>query len=236
MNTAVTTGSDSDPLARPLIAFLEGDPQVREDFPAHLHDRLLKVARRVAPQLARKGLAEDVVQQMWVLLLQKSPGAFDPTRGTAINYLWFTMKTAARDIQASYTAPGQRTRPQRKAEGRLANKQPGRFNEEPVFRAEEPVSLNEMVWVEALGEEVELIESIQDDSDPMETVDDRLQVQWLLDLARTIAPEPVYIALETVYREEAGLTAAATVAGMHRSTLRRHIDRWANQRRLPLAI
>jgi len=185
--------------------------------------------------LASKGLAEDVVQQMWVLLLQKSPGAFDPTRGTAINYLWFVMKTAARDVGASYTAPGQRTRPQ-KAEGRLANEQPGCLNEEPVFRTEEPVSLNEMVWVEALGEEVELIESIQDDSDPMETVDNRLQVQWLLDFARTTAPEPVYIALETVYREEAGLTAAATVAGMHRSTLRRHIDHWANQRRLPLAI
>src|SRR5262245_43008822 len=44
-------------------------------------------------------------------LLDAPPGAFKPARGSALTFLAYQVRHAARRVRARYTAPGQPTRP-----------------------------------------------------------------------------------------------------------------------------
>lgn len=90
---------------RHLELFLRGCPVARETFPQTMDKVLQRVAKRLLP-----AYAEDVVQQMWLLLLRTGEGQFDPFRGNARRFLHGKMLNAARDVAAANAAPGTRTR------------------------------------------------------------------------------------------------------------------------------
>src|SRR5580693_2394369 len=96
---------ESEPAAL-LAGFLAAHPGARAQFPAQLGGRLRATAVRVAPDLNRRGLIDEVVQQAYELLLRRPAGHFDPCRGSAAAYLYQIIRLAARDIGAQNAHPG----------------------------------------------------------------------------------------------------------------------------------
>ena len=208
-NTCVPCDTD-------LLAFLRGDPVARQELPERLKDYLLKRARSMSPALARQGLTEDIVQRLWQILLRKDSTRFDPGRGSARNYLDNILRTAITDVRASYTPPGHRTRPRRDAEGEMTE-QP------PVQSLDVPVEEQDFDGIFTLGD------LVPNPRDEIEVAEAEIHAQWLLSFARETAPESVSTTLEVLYREDVTLTEAARATNLHRSTLRRKIDRWVNR-------
>ena len=64
-----------------IVGFLAGDPYAREALPRETAADLLRIARRVAPDLETRGLADDVASEVFRLLLSRSAGHYDPDRG-----------------------------------------------------------------------------------------------------------------------------------------------------------
>ena len=48
-NTVFSFHSDDDPLASLLVAFLQGDPQIREELPTLIRKKFVNSARRFVP-------------------------------------------------------------------------------------------------------------------------------------------------------------------------------------------
>ena len=68
-------------------------------------------------------------------------------------------------------------------------------------------------------------------SSEIEAAEAEINAHWLLSFAQETAPELVSTALEVLYREDLTLTEAAKVVHLHRTTLRRRINQWANKYR-----
>jgi len=107
MCTAVPTSHPD--LSGLLEQFLAGDERARDQFPRAARPYLLKVARRLAPELPDEIQQEAVNQSLLNLTLQK-PSNYNPIRGTAKTFLKFMLTSALRQVRASYTPPGRMTR------------------------------------------------------------------------------------------------------------------------------
>ena len=109
------------PLSADLLArMLSGQPAAWEEYyksEAKLHARLVNMAKRFIPHLA-KDLAEDVVSQMWTNLLWRKV-RFDPQKERARAFLKACLRDSARDVSAQYAPPGQRTRPYKNSDGEV---------------------------------------------------------------------------------------------------------------------
>jgi hypothetical protein len=90
-----------------LVAFLTDDT-TRTKIPPEIH-KCLKLAAAKFTRGCRFLEREEVVQQA-VLVLLENPCRFDPTRGTAIPFLWQVTHEAARSLRAAYATPGSRKR------------------------------------------------------------------------------------------------------------------------------
>lgn len=90
---------------RHLELFLQGCPVAGESFPKAMYGVLLATGERLL-----SGYGEDVVQQMWLILVRGGTAKFDRHRSSARNYLHGILRNAARDVAACHPAPGARTR------------------------------------------------------------------------------------------------------------------------------
>jgi hypothetical protein len=138
-------------------------------------------------------------------------------------YVFYKLRIAARDIRAAYVPPGSRTRFEKDVDGHHI----------PQKR---PLSLDVSIWKDLSGQGAILVEAIPSPVDQMEALFARLHAEWLLDHAELSAPEPVFSALEQIYRGGATLTEAAVAVDTHRSTLRRRINRWVDTEAALLAV
>jgi DNA-directed RNA polymerase specialized sigma24 family protein len=217
-STVFSFPADADPLASLLTAFLKGDTQARTKLHSLLHKRLAKFARRLVPI----HLAEDAVQRMWELLLRKSPDSFDLTRVSAVQYLILLLRTAARDVRAAETAPGQRTRTQRDLNGDF-------IESTPVLSLDDTVLSGD-------GEGgITMHEVIGRPDDQFDALNARSEAEWLLARAWQVEPGPVSHALELIYQTDFGVEEAAQRVGLSRFQLRRGINRVRAHIQLPLA-
>jgi DNA-directed RNA polymerase specialized sigma24 family protein len=204
-----------------MQGFLRGDAGAREELPRRFHGRLVQLARRIAPDLAERGLEEDVVQRMWELLLQRSRLDYDRRLGGVTTYLGAALRTAAKDVRAENTPPGEPVR----GWGKVGPRPPRvRFWLEPEWGGGGSARRPYATWIEV----------IPDPRDDMKLVRDRLDVMMVLRLARRTAPREVLRALVLVYLLGAQLGEAAKALGMSRSTLRRRIDEWTDEQRWAL--
>jgi hypothetical protein len=219
-NTVFSFHTNDDPLASLLITFLQGDPQIREELPSLIHKKLISSARCFVPS----ELAEDAVQQMWLLLLRKKPDSFDPSRVSAWKYLQQLLRTGARDVRTSYTPPGHRTRPRKDADGKVVENDP-------------VLSLDSAFSAEDNDVENTLYELIADTQDPFEAIDAKLDAEILLSDAQALIPQPVSAALRWIYEHDTGLKESAILFGITRFQLRRGIHQLRRQyESLPLAV
>ncbi len=219
-NTVFSFHTDDDALASSLVTFLRGDPQIREELPTLIHKMLVSSARRFIPG----ELAQDAVQQMWLLLLRKKPDSFDPSRVSAWKYLQQLLRAAARDVRAAYTPPGHRTRPCKDADGKMIKNSP-------------VLSLDSALSAEDDDVENTLYELIADTQDPFGAVDAKLDAEMLLNKAHILISQPVSAALSWMYEHDAGLEESAAHFGLTRFQLRRGIRRLRHQYELlPLAV
>ena len=102
-----------------VVGFLAGDPYAREALPRETEADLLGIARRVAPDLAADGLADEVVSEAFRLLLSRPAGHYDPGRGDPWGYLREMVRLAARNVHDEEAPAGTPRRPRRDAEGEV---------------------------------------------------------------------------------------------------------------------
>lgn len=102
-----------------VVGFLAGDPYAREALPQETWADLLGIARRVAPDLEARGLADDVVSETFRLLLSRHAGHYAPDRGDPWGYLREMVRLAARDVHDREAPPGTPRRPRRDAGGEM---------------------------------------------------------------------------------------------------------------------
>jgi DNA-binding phage protein len=198
------------------------DAELLNDFLVNNPEAGTELMRRlrsvVSSQLGRAfpfdyGLDQDQREEVlgWGLarFARKAPdlSAFEPKRASLATYLRPFMRAAARDVQASYTPPGERTRPGK------AVRRAHTWSLDAVHRtrAEEVVTLGEM---------------LSDKADPYATVEDRITVSALLEKAWDEDPT-VAEALTAVYADEMTMTQAAKKVGVERATLQRRARRLA---------
>lgn len=201
-----------------LRDFLLGHTSAQQALYERFHPWLLRRVGRYAPDLVVRNLREDVVQQLWLRLLSKPPSSFNPAQCTVLCYLNFLLRTAAREVRAMSAAPGQRTRQYKNEDGQ-AIAQPAIVSlDEPIFFDGDVKTL--------------LIDTIPDVGDQMEHICSRDEAEWYLRHAQRTAPEPVPVLLRLVYEQELPITHAASLLGIDRFVLRRHMRRWIVQQNL----
>src|SRR5580693_5704564 len=84
-----------------VVGFLAGDWYAREALPRDTWADVLGIGRRVAPDLEARGLAGDVVSEVFRLLLSRPAGHYDPDRGDPWGYPREMVRLAARDVHDS---------------------------------------------------------------------------------------------------------------------------------------
>ena len=92
-----------------LRDFLARDPYSYQNFPSQIHFQLRQLARKLAPELPAD-LHAEIVNEAWVILLEKSHTHYDSERGTESTYLIFAVRDALKHIRASYRPPGSLSR------------------------------------------------------------------------------------------------------------------------------
>jgi hypothetical protein len=183
---------------------MAGDTVAREQLPAELERKLLRLARKCAPRLA-PDQQEEVAQQFWRLIFEKPSGSFDPGRGTAMDYMVGVMRTAARDVSRDYAPPGVRTRPQK-------------------HQPRAPLaSLDALI---GRAEEVRLGDVIPAVEDAIAEADSRMSGNQIL---KAVASTGSLVLAKAVEQIACGLTIteAGAAVGWTRLQLRRRLDAWA---------
>lgn len=203
-----------------LFAFQQGDPHFRETLPLQLNEKLLKWTAKEAGDLP-SDLHEDVIQRTWELLLRPDLKRFDPNRGSANAYLRQVVKRAATDVRAEYTPPGQRTRLFKVSNEEIIGQTPALSLDAQLENSDDEIfALHDII--PAPGDLFE--EFLKQD-----------EAQWFLELAMVSASLEISEALNLIYYQEMTLTEAAQQVQVHRSTLRRRVDRWVDFHGLALA-
>ena len=101
-----------------VVGFLAGDPCAREELPRETRADLIGIARHVAPDLEARGLDDDVLSEVFRLLLSRPAGHYDPGRGDPWGYMRQIVRLAARDVRDREAPAGVPRRPRRDAEGK----------------------------------------------------------------------------------------------------------------------
>jgi DNA-directed RNA polymerase specialized sigma24 family protein len=107
MNRSVEPRQITD-LDLALAAFLN-QSSAFNDFDVLARQHLERYSRRFGGGLPAD-IREEIVDETIAGLMQSSPRAFDPARGSALTFLAYETRHAARRVRATYTAPGQKTR------------------------------------------------------------------------------------------------------------------------------
>lgn len=106
MCTVISSRNNLDTLLR---GFLAGDHVAREKLPRVAERYVLKIARRLGPDLP-DDLHYDVVNQAFLNLMLQKPASYNPARGAAGTFLKLMVRNALRQVRASNAPPGHVTR------------------------------------------------------------------------------------------------------------------------------
>lgn len=102
--TALTISQTENDL---LLGFLSGDAAAAETFTKNMEPRILRTARRIGRDLP-EDLPDEIVQQTFANLLANNASDFDPSRGSAWQYLIGKIWNAEKQVRASYGYPPRR--------------------------------------------------------------------------------------------------------------------------------
>lgn len=222
-----------------LIAFDEGDSDALGELARRYNQRFSKIVGHRDPDLRDLNLVEDVVQQLWLILIRRKTSGFNPALGTACSYLEaILVRDAIRDVRALHARVGQRTRFQATSGS----------GENQGSRRPFPVSLDQ--HREGDDEGYSLLETISDSSaeDALTRVEERadatIQVERIFIIADQSASRPsegasVREALQLIYehaqshRTDVTMRDVAKQLGVDRTTIARRIARLVSQ--LPIA-
>lgn len=187
-----------------MEAFLDGDPVARAELPKRFGPRLQSIARRTDVRLTRLGLDEDIVQQVYLLLLTRPPGHFDRARGDGVwGYLKAMVRLATRDLLAQYAPPGMRTR------ARISPEPDNGVNEAAVIAPRQ-----------ALGGDRPALDFTED------VALSHVTGKMIVDGLEADAPDWLRRVLGLVI-EGLTVTEAAAAVGLSRYAVRRALGRWA---------
>jgi hypothetical protein len=184
-----------------VTGFLAGDPQAREALARDLGEELVKIAGQVAPDLKIRGLATDVVQELFRILLTRPAGHFDSERGSGWAYLRVMLQLAARGIREQEAVAGTPRRPKRDADGIPGLVIP-------------PIPIQDAVVPD---EDIDYVEDF---------VLSRLVTAQFFDAVSDEAPGWLRRALSLIV-EGLTITETAKAVEVSRFTLRRALDKWA---------
>lgn len=84
-----------------LMDFLQRDPNALKEFPQVFNSRILRAARRVARDIP-VDIQEEIVSQTFANLLTPARVQFDPSRGTAWQYLIGQILNAEQQVRRLY--------------------------------------------------------------------------------------------------------------------------------------
>jgi hypothetical protein len=90
-----------------LLNFLSGDAVAAEPFLKIMEPRILRTARRIGRDLP-EDLPHEIVQQTFANLLITKTADFDPSRGTAWQFLIGKIWNAEKQVRTSYGYPPRR--------------------------------------------------------------------------------------------------------------------------------
>lgn len=104
--TALTISENENYL---LLSFLSGDAALAEPFIRIMEPRILRTARSIGRDLP-EDLPSEIVQQTFANLLNTKASDFDPSRGTAWQFLIGRIWNAEKQVRTSYGYPLRRKR------------------------------------------------------------------------------------------------------------------------------
>lgn len=195
------TQSSPDHIESLVLGFLAGDPKARESLPSDLEETLRKIAGEIAPDLKARGLTEDIVQELFLLLLTRPAGHYNPGRAGPWAYLWTMLLLAARDVRAKEALAGAPRRPKRNEEGEYPDVLP-------------PLPLQDALIPD---DKIEYLEDL---------VLSEIVTAAFIDTVPAEAPAWLGRALSLVV-EGLTITETAAAVGVSRFVLRRALNRWA---------
>jgi hypothetical protein len=180
-----------------LVSFEQGDPGARTLLPKLVGGRLLRIAKRLAPDFDA-GQHQDVVQEMWAALSDPEHRRirYDPSRGSYLSYLTYRIRDAVKRMRAAYAPAGVNTRrPYDEA------RNSGLENCEPTLEY-------------LVGETGEGIEST-------------VSARQVIHLAAVTDPRVLGRSLQMIYECDLPFAEAAVRVGVSRFSLRRRLDLFA---------
>lgn len=183
-----------------LVFALRGDMTTWPRLVRRLNRYLVTAVRRRAVALP-EDLRQDVLQEVWAAVFARPDGDFDPSAGSARDYVVGFLGLAFDRVRAAYRAPGERSR-------RRDAMRSGSRVQQPHL---ELVSLNELAENEQ-------------PADPRCRVELR-KVEARIDIrrAQALASPVVARAIDVMWEEDLGYEAAAAAVGVNRLTLRRQL-------------
>jgi hypothetical protein len=195
------TQSSPEHIESLVLGFLAGDPEARESLPSDLGERLRKIAGEIAPDLKARGLTEDIVQELFRLLLTRPAGHYNPDRAGPWAYLRTMLLLAVRDVRAKEAPAGAPRRPKRNEGGESGGVLP-------------PLSLQDALIPD---DKIEYFEDL---------VLSEIVTVAFIDAVPAEAPAWLGRALSLVV-EGLTITETAAAVGVSRFVLRRALNRWA---------
>ncbi len=93
-----------------IISTQAGDTAAADRLAREIDAWMRARARRLRPDLARRGLADEMAQEAHLLLLTRPAGHYEPDRGSTQIYLTMLLRNAAKKVDAAYAAPGHTVR------------------------------------------------------------------------------------------------------------------------------
>jgi hypothetical protein len=184
-----------------LVLALRGDKSAQPRLVRRLNRHLVNAVKRRATALP-EDLRQDVLQELWAAVFARADSvAFDPSTGSARDYVAGFLGLAFDRVRAAYRAPGERSR------RRDAMRNGARLYALQVV----------LVSLDDLDEGKQL-------ADPSCRAELR-RVEARIDIgrARALASPLVARAIKLMWEEDWGHDAAAAAVGVNRVTLRRQL-------------
>jgi len=116
----MTCAVDTDPVAsldEVLSKFL-ADPSSASEFPVLAQPHLVRFSRRFGAGLP-DDVRDEIVNETLIGVMNTPTATFDPARGSALTFLAYQARQAARRVRAQYAPPAEKKRVPRKARAKV---------------------------------------------------------------------------------------------------------------------
>ncbi len=223
--------------AQLLVRFLNGDMQARDTFFRQHRKNVIRIAKRVASDLASCDLVDDVEMEFWKLLLYKKAKYYDPAADVDVwAQLTLLIRTAADNVRSQNPLPFQPKSLKRTVAGKADSKRKKEAShslERNSAYEEDREKLSEVSYEEAFEtlSTTPFVRGVYLDSD-FQQAENKMEAQVILTSAQRNAPHFVSHAINLIYAEGIVFTKAAELAGVKPWTLRRHLRRWTRAEKI----